>query len=415
MAAAIEVSAQTARRFVLGKQGLWPGRRWTGKRGTREAITACEHLQLDPVNIVARSHDLMLHARTDGYLPEYFDELVYQEREFFDSGGWLAVRPMGELPYWRVVMRREKDHPRLQALRLEHGAVIEEMRELLRSGARLSGRDFEKTSRKAVRHYRGSKDSSVALYYLWRTGEAMTHHREGFERVYAAADAVAAPELLVEAGEPETDRFLLLKEVAFAGIGRVRSLGGHFRREVPPAGAKALVEELVACGDLAPLVVEGWRGTRFILGSDEPLLREVSAGGVPPQWRPLGAPRNELAFLSPLDPVSARGRATELFAFDYAWEIYKRAEDVQFGRYAMPILWGERLVGRMDARHDRARGVLVINGLWLEDEGVAKNLEFHLALRTGIARLMEFLGSRTIDGRCQIPPELCECLAGLSR
>src|SRR5436189_5597187 len=95
------IDRQAARRFVLGRQGLWPGRRWKGRAGTRAAVVACEHLQLDPLVIVARSHDLMLHSRVVGYEPELFDELAYKKRLLFDWGGWLAVRPITELPYWR--------------------------------------------------------------------------------------------------------------------------------------------------------------------------------------------------------------------------------------------------------------------------------------------------------------------------
>lgn len=87
----IELSPRDARRFVLGKQGLWPGRRWVGKEGTRAAIGAVEHLQLDPLVIVARSHDLALHARVANYEARFFGELTYDERRFFDWGGWLAV------------------------------------------------------------------------------------------------------------------------------------------------------------------------------------------------------------------------------------------------------------------------------------------------------------------------------------
>ena len=105
----LSVSAQTARRFVLGRQGLWPGRRWKGKTGTRAAMIACEHLQLDPLVIVARSHDLALHSRVVGYRPEFFDTLTYGDRLFFDWGGWLAVRPMAELPYWRTLMHRQRE------------------------------------------------------------------------------------------------------------------------------------------------------------------------------------------------------------------------------------------------------------------------------------------------------------------
>ena len=91
---------------------------------------------------------------------------------------------------------------------------------------------------------------------------------------------------------------------------------------------------------------------------------------MPAAWAPLETTTEEEAtFLSPLDPVSARGRAKPLFGFDYIWEVYKPVEKRSFGYYTMPILWGDRLVGRFDPKLDRTTGTLVINGLWLEDDG----------------------------------------------
>jgi uncharacterized protein YcaQ len=66
----ITISAHTARRYVLGKQGLWPGRRWQGKKGTAQAIREYEALQLDPLNVFARSQDIVLHSRVLDYKPE---------------------------------------------------------------------------------------------------------------------------------------------------------------------------------------------------------------------------------------------------------------------------------------------------------------------------------------------------------
>ncbi len=88
-----EISAVIARRYLLGRQGLWPGRRWAGRRGTARALHAMELLQMDPLNVLARSHDLALHSRVREYKPEYLDELLYKKREFFDSGGALEARP----------------------------------------------------------------------------------------------------------------------------------------------------------------------------------------------------------------------------------------------------------------------------------------------------------------------------------
>ena len=98
----LEISAVTARRYVMGRQGLWPGRRWRGLEGTGTAMRAMEDLQLDPLVVVARAHDLMLHSRVVDYAIDDWATLTYERREFFEWGGWLAVRPMEELPYFRV-------------------------------------------------------------------------------------------------------------------------------------------------------------------------------------------------------------------------------------------------------------------------------------------------------------------------
>jgi len=394
----LHVSAQTARRFVLGRAGLWPGRRWRGKAGTAAAMQACEQLQLDPLTIVARSHDLVLHSRVDGYRPDHFDALTYRERGFFDWGGWLAVRPMAELPYWRVLMQRTAKHPQLRRTARRHAAAIDEMRALLHDGRTLAPREFDSAERVRVDSYRGRKDSSVALYYLWLTGEAMTYRREGFERVYAAAAAVAPAALLEPAAPAAADRFIAKKQIAFAGIGRVAASARYFERPMAAAEARRIEQQLLERDEIVPVVVDGWRGAHFVLAEDAAALTAIAAGKTPGGWVVRGANSDEqVALLSPLDPVSARGRARALFGFDYVWEIYKRADEVRYGRYTLPILWGDRLVGRLDPRLDRERGTLVVNGIWFESPALPRQDDFVAALTAGVAELMQFLGAHRID------------------
>ena len=88
--------------------------------GTERAMRTMEHLQLDPLAIMARAQDLMLHSRVIDYRPDDWATLTYGRRKFFDWGGWLAVRPMEELPYWRNLMRREKDNGHWREVELEH-------------------------------------------------------------------------------------------------------------------------------------------------------------------------------------------------------------------------------------------------------------------------------------------------------
>jgi len=121
---------------------------------------------------------------------------------------------------------------------------------------------------------------------------------------------------------------------------------------------------------------------------------------VPRAWRPKSTTTTEEAtFLAPLDPVSARKRAKPVFDFDYIWEVYTPAPKRRFGYYALPVLWGDRLVARFDGRFDRASATFAILGLWLEDERLAEDADFIEAFACGIERMERFLGAGRLDVR----------------
>ncbi|HYH93121.1 MAG TPA: crosslink repair DNA glycosylase YcaQ family protein [Candidatus Saccharimonadales bacterium] len=388
----MDISLQTARRYVMGRQGLWPGRRWRGIRGTERAMHAVEHLQLDPLAILARAQDLMLASRVIDYRPDDWATLTYDKRRFFDWGGWLAVRPMEDLPHWRTLMARERDAPRWREILREHRPAIEEMRAYLHEHGTVRNRDLKMSSRTRVQSYRGRKDSAVALYYLWRTGEAMVTRREGFERVYAPAEAVAPPALLRASPDAEADEHHLRTMTAFAGLTRFPQVSAELERPVSAAELSAWREARIASGDLLEVRVEGWRAPRWALGEDEPILRTLEAGRIPRAWRPLDTTTTEEAtFLSPLDPVSARGRAKPLFDFDYIWEVYTPLPKRRFGYYVLPVLWGDRLVARFDAKLDRSTRTLAILGLWFEDAALARDAAFIEAFGRGMDRFRTFL------------------------
>jgi uncharacterized protein YcaQ len=408
----LTIDIDTARRFVLGKQGLWPGRRWRGIQGTEQAMRAMEYLQLDPLQIIARSQDIALHSRVLDYRPELWEDVTYGQRRFFDWGGWLAVRPMDELPHWRVVMRRERDgdygDSRIRKMAFEHADAIVEMRAILRERGVVSNRDFEMATRTRTQSYRGRKDSALALYYLWRTGEVMTHHREKFERLYAFTEQIAPAHLIRESDEAEADRFLITKEVAFSGLSRLPRTADSFHgRGEPDRAAKKLLGAMLADGDIVEVRVEGWKAVHYAAGSDAEGLGDLSAGRVPEAWTPLErATTEEVVFLAPLDPVSARGRAKALFGFDYVWEVYKPEGKRRFGYYTLPILWGDRLVARFDSKLDRTTDTFVILGLWLEDEALGKDEAFAEALARGFARFVAFLGASKLDAEAIREPLL---------
>ena len=416
----LTIDITTARRFILGQQGLWPGRRWQGTEGVAQAMREMEYLQLDPLQIVARSQDIQLHSRVLETTPGAWEEVTYGQRRFFDWGGWLAARPMDELPHWRVVMRRERDSQagdsRIGGMGRDHADAIVEMRAILRERGTVSNRDFQMATRTRTQSYRGRKDSALALYYLWRTGEVMTHHREKFERVYALTEAVAPAHLIRESDEDEADRFLIKKEIGFSGLARIKRTSETWQRGEPDRAAKRLREAMLADGEIIEVRIEGWKAPHHALGRDAATLAELSAGRVPAAWTPLeGTTTDEVIFLAPLDPVSARGRAKVLFGFDYVWEVYKPAEQRKYGYYTLPILWGERLVGRFDSKLDRTTNTLVILGLWLEEEALGQDEAFAAALVRGFARFVTFLGADSLDAQAVQPPLLVAHLLNVGK
>jgi uncharacterized protein len=398
----LTIDLETARRYILGRQGLWPGRRWRGIKGTERAMRTMEYLQLDPLQIVARNHDINLYSRVLEYEPGWWEGLTYKKRKFFDWGGWLAVRPMDELPYWRVIMQREREGRQkwsnMPQMAREHAEAIAEMRAILHERGRVKNRDFEMSSRSRTASYRGRKDSALALFYLWYTGEAMTHHRENFERVYALTEAVAPLHLIRESVEVEADRYLVKKEVSFSGLLRPGALD-TFLRGLPHGKAyKQVIQTLLADGEIIEVRVDGWKAVHYALASDAKLLQNLSAGRVPKQWTPLETTTSEeVLFLGPWDQVVARGRAKVVFGFDYVLEVYKPAPRRKFGYYTLPVLWGDQFVARFDSKFDRSTNTLIILGLWLENKALGKNEAFAEALACGFGRFVTFLGAGKID------------------
>jgi hypothetical protein len=400
------ISTETARRFILGKQGLWPGRRWRGVTGAEHAMRAVEYLQLDPLQIIARSHDIQLHSRVLDYTPDMWQEVTYTQRKFFDWGGWLATRPIDELPYWRTVMHYEREtNVRLAAVARDHADAIVEIRAILYERDTVTNRDFDMVARTRTQSYRGRKDSALALYYLWLTGEIMTHHRERFERVYALTEKVAPAHLLHAIDEPETVRFLIKKQVSFSGLSRLNTT--MYPLGLAKQATIKLIERMLADGEIVDVQVEGWRAVHYALADDAPFLKDLTQGTVPEAWQPLDSTTTqEAVFLSPLDPVSARGRAKVLFGFDYVWEVYKPEHKRKFGYYTLPILWGDQLAARFDSKLDRTANTLVILGLWLEDDRLGQDESFAAALAHGFARFTTFLGADKLDAQAVKQPFL---------
>jgi len=397
----IVISQQTARRFILGKQGLWPGRRWKGKKGTAAAIRTCDAVQLDPLTMVARSQDIVLHSRVLDYKPEYLYNVAYDDRQFFDYGTWLAMYPMSDLPYFRYHMTRRAKDEYVAHFVKEHKKLLNAVRAELRKRGPLGNLDFD-GKRVDGWSYRGRKETSVALFDMWLAGELMIHHREGFNRVYDFRKNIAPKEFDYVVKKKEAEDFFARKAVSFLGLKREASLKSSLDYDMRNKYSRDEISKKIGrwkeAGVIEQVQVEGGRDTYLILTEDVKVLESLEKGKVPRGWNPKETSTlEEVTFLAPLDIVSARGRAKKVFDFEYIWEVYKPEKDRRWGYYVLPILYGDDLVARLDPKLDRTTMTLEIKGFWLEDDAPLKKAGFVDALANGLIRFAKFLDAKQVN------------------
>ncbi len=271
----------------------------------------------------------------------------------------------------------------------------------------MSNRDFEMATRTRTQSYRGRKDSSLALYYLWRIGEVMTHHRESFERVYALTEAVAPAHLIRESGEAEVDRFLIKKDISFSGLSRMSRTQDAYHRGVPFGQAKPVLEALLAGGEIVEVQVEGWKAgalrARQRRGAAARTDRRARAGGV----GAAGDDHDRRGGLPRAARPGQRARAGQaLFGFDYVWEVYKPEHQRKFGYYTLPVLWGDRLVARFDSSSTGRPTRSWSSACGWRIRPWAAMTGFAQALARGFARFPTFLGAGAVDAAAVREPLL---------
>jgi uncharacterized protein YcaQ len=291
-----------------------------------------------------------------------------------------------------------------------HEKVLEHVRAELRKRGPLGNRDFD-GKRLERQSYRGRKETSVALFDMWLAGELMIHHRQGFERIYDFRENIAPKEFDYVVSEEEAEDFFIRKNISFMGLFREAVLRSALQYDMQQKYTReevsGRVEEWIESGRAERVHIEGGRDTYLVLAEDLPVLKTLEKGKLPRRWKSKDTTTlEEVTFLSPLDIVSARGRARKLFDFEYKWEVYTPVHLRRWGYYVLPILYGDDLVARLDPKLDRTSMTLEIKGFWTEAAAPVKEADFADALARGLIRFAKFLGAKRVSTKAIRPAAL---------
>jgi len=204
------------------------------------------------------------------------------------------------------------------------------------------------------------------------------------------------------AGEPEGEDFFIRKNIFFLGLFREAVLRAALQyvmqQDYSRAEISQRIEGWMEAGKTIRVQIQGRRDPYLVLAEDLPALESLEKGKIPKGWKPKETSTlEEVTFLSPLDIVSARGRAKKLFDFEYKWEVYTPAPLRRWGYYVLPILYGDDLVARLDPKLDRQTMTLQIKGFWHEDDAPLNEADFANALAKGLVRFAKFVHAKCVD------------------
>jgi uncharacterized protein YcaQ len=399
--AAIPVSH--ARRLLLAAQGLMaPQPKTPGTKDVLAAIRRMHALQIDTINVVARSPYLVLWSRLGDYEPRLLDKLL-ADHEIFEHWSHAACfLDMADYPLYRRMMlepaRRRKTWYHWAE---SHEPLMERVLAQIRESGPVRSSDFDRPAGRRGAGWWDWKEEKAALEMLNTRGDVMITARHNFQRIYDLRENVL-PDWDDSMAPPaeEAQRELTLRAVRALGVARPAWVATNLQSLF--LGLQATGRRMAELGDeglLTRVEVEGWAGPAYVHPDNLPILES----------RPRHSqPRTTL--LSPFDPLTwDRARALDVFGFDYRIESYTPAPKRKYGYFTLPILHGDALVGRLDPKAHRKLGVFEVKSVHLEPD-VAVTAELVDGIRDALQRLAAWHKTPEVIVRWSNPASLMEAL-----
>ena len=384
---------KAARRLFLDRHALIEPPTGNAKGADLLAlINRLGFVQVDSINTVERAYQTILGCRGRSYRPDHLRPLLEQSRCLFEH--WThdaSIIPSAFLPQWQL--RFARDGERIRSRWTDwHGPAfkekIDDVLEHVRASGPVGSGDVGTDETRSKGGWWEWHPSKTALEYLWRSGVLSVCERRGFAKIYDLTERVYPhASTLAEPDPAETIDWACngaLDRLGFATSGEIAA----FFDLITPLEAKEWCARALAQASIEEVEIEGADG-RWHKVFARPDTRQHADD--------LSPPPNRLSILSPFDPaLRDRKRSERLFGFHYRIEVFVPEAQRRYGYYVFPVMEGDRLIGRIDVKCQRAEGQLGITAFWPE-AGVALGQGRLARLEAELVRLGRFTGCNRLS------------------
>lgn len=310
-------------------------------------------VQIDSVNVLVRSHYLPIFSRRGEYQRGLLEQAAYDQRLLFEYWGHEAsFLPVESYPLFRWRMNDARQGVgtwgRLRRYATSHQDLVDAVLRQIRERGPLGASELADGGKSKGSWWGWSQGKEILEWLFW-IGDVTTARRRNFERLYDLTERVL-PEAVRASPVPsreDAQRELMLLGARAMGVATARDLRDYYRLSTKDAASR--LKELVEVGKLMPVAVEGWKQQGY-LHHEAKVPRQAQVADV-------------AALLSPFDSlVWERQRTERLFDFHFRLEIYTPVHKRLHGYYVLPLLLGDRIVGRVDLKSERQSGCLQVKG-----------------------------------------------------
>lgn len=383
------VTKENVRRYLLLKQLLLPPQSLNGQKGIEKTFKTIRSVQFDPQNPCGTNVDLVLQARVKGIHPRDYYLWLYKQRkgiECFDKE--LCIVPVRDYSLCKKIFSNNSKR-KVDNFILGNSVAIDNLILRIKKDGEISSSEI-RDNRKINSFWGNPRWGKAALDILWETGKLVISKRESGRKYFDLPEKIYGKNFLLS-GENGNIAEKVVRRIRSVGLLPKSGSGQGWLGVGTGKQISPVIDQLLKQKGLVGINIKSVKKNYVMSKSDLHLFKQTKTK----------IPENKITFLAPLDNLLwDRDMIRDIFDFDYKWEVYTPKHQRKYGHYTLPILYGDKFVGRVEPR--QVDKVLEIRGLWLEPDFQWNELASK-SFYDYLENFKNYLGVQTTKWLCEAP------------